>query len=58
MLSETLGSGELAGMGALHELLTVETLTNAFHNAFSLGIFICIAVAVLSFMTKKESGSS
>jgi DHA2 family metal-tetracycline-proton antiporter-like MFS transporter len=58
MLSETIGSGELAGMGAMHELLAVETLTIAFHNAFSLGIFICMVVAVLSFMTKRESGDS
>ena len=55
MLSETTSTGEVPVIGAFHELVAVETLTKAFHNAFSLGILISIAVVILSLMTEEKS---
>ena len=55
MLSETISSGELTGIGAFHELVAVEALTKAFHNAFSLGILISIGVVILSILAEERS---
>jgi DHA2 family metal-tetracycline-proton antiporter-like MFS transporter len=55
ILSETISSPELTGIGAFHELVAAETLTQAFHNAFFLGILVSIAVVILSLMVQERS---
>ena len=55
ILSETISSGELTGIGAFHELVAVETLTQAFHNAFFLGILVSVGVVILSLMAVERS---